>query len=114
MVITKVATELIKYGSRYAKQIVDIDYKILRASGYKHAAAKGISHGTFGGSIGNYYKNTGLDTMDGTAEILQSTGDKTSVFKKGHSRRRRKPSRRITKYNGNGKRSRGHCCCCRQ
>ncbi len=57
MVLLKIVQEAIRFASKYGRQTVDVDYKILRGVGYKHAAARGVSHGIFAGTAGNYLKD---------------------------------------------------------
>ncbi len=100
MVLTKVLDLAIKvarsYGP-YVRRTADIDYKLLVHAGWKPGAARGISHGVFAGSVGNYLKS-GNELNDN--ETSYEHGYKTSTpskarggYKrnsgKGYSARRR-------------------------
>ncbi len=65
MVIGPAIRAGIRLASLYSRQTVNIDYKLLRKAGYKRAAARGISHGIFTGSIGNYLKDDNGIEPDG-------------------------------------------------
>ncbi len=69
------------------KKTVDVDYKILKAVGYRDAAARGVSHGIFAGSIGNYLKSDNGIEPDGS---LQKVGNGSKANKPNQARQGRK------------------------
>ncbi len=74
-----------KFISSYSRRTVDIDYKILRHAGWKPGAARGISHGIFAGSIGNYLKESDTLTEDGSLSKNEH-GNQTSSQDKTRGR----------------------------
>lgn len=89
MVLVKIAMEAIKLAGRYSKSTVNVDYKLLVKAGWKDPAARGISHGIFAGSIGNYMKESGPIDNDAVSQTKKFNGSSTSKSYKTRSRFKR-------------------------
>ncbi len=66
-----------KAAGVFSKKTVDVDYKLLVKVGWKPGAARGISHGIFAGSIGNYLKDDVTPDRDALPPKKKFNGAKT-------------------------------------
>ncbi len=95
MVISKIVSELIRFGIRNKRQLLRAEYSVYRKAGWKPFAARGISHGTAAGNILGTLINQGdLETDSGS---LPKKYGRNAAYKQNKTRsRQQRNSRRCS------------------
>ncbi len=107
MVIAKIASELIRFGIRHKSGILRAEYSVYRKAGWKPYAARGISHGTAGGSLlGTLIRDNNLD--DSNASPKKSYTGKPNQARSGRFRNGNRRYNASSRFN-----KRRRCSCSR-
>ncbi len=86
MVISKIASELVRFGIKHRQGLLRAEYSVYRKAGWKPFAARGISHGTAaGGLLGTLIRDN--DTLVGIETPFKK---RTASYKQDKTRSRYK------------------------